>query len=387
MFRRLPFLLLALLLASPCRAEEKPSVTFAIVLHDRTTIQGAILPDAIEFVMKSGTLKISPAELRRVELGRHVSPATAQRIARWIEALDGAEFQTRETAKTELIALGAAAYPVLQSRLPGAGLELTGRLKDALRQIEEEVPAELLALPANDFMVTADSTLTGKIGTEEIKARTSFGEVILKVGQIRSIQAIREAVFEASAEKCAITPDSWLETNFQVDADTGLLLTASGKVAMDTGEADSVPSEPEGRPFQGPNGQIGLLMGRIGPDGAIFPIGRQTAVRTGLQGGKLYLHINPGGGGPRVSGSYKVRVVTGSSAVVEKRLADRPSRTRAAVLNTEDGDGSVYMLLIALRQEIDGLRREIQLGRIADDVVRNRLKDAAVAKELDRFAR
>jgi hypothetical protein len=80
-------------------------------------------------------------------------------------------------------------------------------------------------------------------------------------------------------------------------------------------------------------------------------------------------------------------VVTGSSAVVEKRLADRPSRTRAAVLNTEDGDGSVYMLLIALRQEIDGLRREIQLGRIADDVVRNRLKDAAVAKELDRFAR
>jgi hypothetical protein len=94
-------------------------------------------------------------------------------------------------------------------------------------------------------------------------------------------------------------------------------------------------------------------MGRIGPDGAIFPIGKQTAIRTGRQGGKLYLHINPAGGGERVSGGYKVRATTGVGVAAENRIPD-----------------SSTAMLLALRMEIAALRDELLRKQMLQEMIR-----------------
>jgi hypothetical protein len=350
MVRSLAILVLLAVAVSPCRAAEQPEPQFAVFLHDQTVIRPVHLTAKIEFATKSGKLQVQPADLQRIHFGYHVSAATAKKLESLIQALDGKDFKEREAAQAELVALGAAAHPVLKARLKGAGLEMTGRINEALKQIEEQVPAELLNLPAEDRLFATDASMAGQVANEEIKIRAKFGEVTLKLPLIHSIQVIREATIDALAEKCAIGADSWLETDFQIDSDTALSFSASGKVDLNTTQPGNPTSGPEGLQFQNPGyGQFGVLMGRIGADGPIFPIGKQTVIRTGPQRGKLHLHINPMAGVAEkasVSGSYRVRVATGVSPL--------------------NGEPSVDALLYALRQEINALRDEIRLGRMAD---------------------
>jgi hypothetical protein len=366
MVRSLAILVLLAATVSPCLAAEQPEPQFVVFLHDQTVIRPAHLIGKIEFATRSGKLQIQPADLQRINFGYHVSAATAKKLESLVQALDGKDFKEREAAQAELIALGAAAHPVLKAHLKGAGLEMTGRINEALKQIEEQVPTELLNLPAEDRLFATDGTMAGQVANEEIKIQAKFGEVTLKLPLIHSIQMIREATIDALAEKCAISADSWLETDFQIDSDTALSFSASGKVDLNATQPGNPTSGPEGLQFQNPAyGQFGVLMGRIGADGPIFPIGKQTVIRTGPQRGKLYLHINPMAGvagKERVSGSYRVRVATGASPL--------------------NGEPSVDALLFALRQEINALRDEIRLGRMADQVrMRHPDLDGLIPKE------
>jgi hypothetical protein len=333
MYRSAAFVLLAAPWLTACWAEEKVDVkpgrvtTVVVRLLDRTTVHRATLPDHIEFVTRYGKLTIPTADIRRLEFGRHVSEATDAKIADLVKELGGADFKQREAAKTELIAIGAPAYPVLKAALHGADLDLTGRLRETIGVIEEQVPEELLNLPAFDRLVTADCVLAGRIVGTGLKIRASaFGEVTLKLSEVRSFHAIDEASLAAEAVKVAATDDQWLETDFTVDADAGLVFTASGKIDLDTTQAGVMIAGPDGNAAvgMGNGGPIGLLMGRIGLNGTPFPIGKRTAVRTGLRGGKLYLHVVPGAAGENVSGGYKVRVVTDPDVPEDKRLPDNP---------------------------------------------------------------
>lgn len=368
MARMLAVLGCVLTAAVAAQAEEPTDPKFVVFLHDQTVLRSVTLQaDAIDFATRSGKLRVRPADLRRLQFGYHVSAATAKRMEALAQALDGKDFKEREAAQAEFVRLGAAAHPFLKARLTGAGLEMTGRLNDALRQIEEIVPADRLNLPAVDGLLSVDGNLTGQVGNEEIKVRADFGEATLKASQIRAIERLFEATATVAAEK-STGPDAWTETDLEIEFDTVVRITASGRIDLETAQPGTQTCGPDGLNRENPaQGGPGVLMGRIGRDGPVFPVGKETAVRTGQQRGKLYLHINPGPGGPeRASGSYRVRLASGGSMVDQEKGLD----PLIFALRQEIQELKQHIMILQVQTQrrlpnLDGIDRRPQIGKVA----------------------
>jgi hypothetical protein len=363
-------LCLAMFAVAPGRADDKPApkadrpVQVIIRLHDRTTIHRASLPDGVEFITKYGKLTVPASDIRRIDFGRHIPEATTQKIAGLLKTLGGPEFKKREEAAAELVHLGASAYPALKAALVGADLDLTKRLQDVLDQIEEDVPEEQLQLPTQDRLQTADCILTGRVAGDGIKARTAaFGEVTFKLSELRSFHAILEGSAVADATKCGSADDQWAETDFVADGDTGLVITATGKVDVNPTQAGTAISGPEGKADvgNGNGGPIGSLLGKIGENGVPFPIGKKNMIRTGDKGGKLYLHIVAPPDGNGATGAYKVKVLTDPDVPADRRI-DQPPEPKAAA---KDPDTVRALLMIA---------QQIELQRNLDEAARERVR-------------
>jgi hypothetical protein len=304
----------------PSPPDPKP-VGVIVRFHDGTTLHRAYIQDSVEIVTKYGKLTVPFADIRRVDFGLRTSAENSRKLEQALSDLGGNNFARRERASKDLLALGRFAYPALlalgqdKEKSP----ELNQRVVVLLDRIREAVPEEELRTEAEDVIHTRKCVLSGRIESTVFKGKSeSLGDLELKLSEIRSIHASdSEAKVTVNAAKYGAADDQWQDTGFEAEADTDLLIIASGRIDLNLNAPNQGPagflSDPEGHPnlrSQTIAANVGTLLGRIGEKGELFLIGQRYDGRP-KQAGKLYLHIVSMGQqveGYKPTGSYNVRM-------------------------------------------------------------------------------
>ena len=341
-------ILLAIVLvfiANPGRGQEKtkkapaPADSEATVLFTNgSLVRMAVLQENFEVVTEFGKLTVPATQVRRIDFGIHYPEGVEEKIAAALKKLNSPQFQERDAALNELVALGPYAYPALCASVKGAGPELTQRIAHGVKLIRAKVPEKMLKVRHEDILVTPKFTIVGRIVTPKIKAKAEhFGDLQLAVSGLRSISwnhigGDTEFVVDA-AKYGGQGSQQWLDTGFTADGVSKLTIVASGQI-------DQWPQQP-GQYMCGPRGlnngmnlnmggpggggvmrvngkfvQVngnyapGALLGRFGEAGAVFVVGDRYE-GTPEQEGKLYLQIVPSPWNCDSTGSFRVKVSSG----------------------------------------------------------------------------
>lgn len=303
---------------------------------DGCVIRMIIQSEKLDIATPYGTLAVPVADLLAIEFGLHYPEGAAARIEAAVAKLGSADFRERDRASKVLVEMGPLAYPALLEARRSQDLEVSRRAKDVVTQLQANHPKKDLRASGDDKVITPRFTIVGRILTPTIRASTElFGPVELSLAKMQTLRAVgsrgraQEVVIAIDAAKYAVA-GQWLDSGFEADGETKVLITAKGAV-------DSWPQQP-GQWMVGPagmaggqmmvgganvvinrggfvpgKGQIvpqvhgGALFGRIGEDGDPFMIGAQYE-GTLEKNGKLYLHIAPSAWGCNSTGSYEVKI-------------------------------------------------------------------------------
>jgi hypothetical protein len=295
-----------------------------------STVFMTLLPEPIEIQTIFGKLTVPPRELRSIEFGVHLPEGADAKIQILLKQLSSSNFRLRDAAVKELARLGPHAYPaLLRTSKEKDQPEASQRALAAMKLIERRIPAKQLRLKDEDVIRTSKFTIVGRVLNPVIKARAEyFGEVGLKPYQlfaIRCLEGAGDVEVMVDAAKYGSAHSQWMDAHFMVDPQLDLLITASGQVDLWPQGPGQYMAGPAGMPGAGrpqPGAAVaggtvvspGMLVGRIGEDGAPFVIGDRYASRP-ARVGKLYLHIGPSPWNNASTGGYRVKITTGHNLI------------------------------------------------------------------------
>jgi hypothetical protein len=318
------------------KAEKPEDVEVEAHFLDGTTVRRAVLKVGVEIKTKYGSLTVPVSAIRRIEFGLHVPEETAKRIEAAVKKLGSERFEEREAATKELVGLGAKAYQPLQNAAQSKDKEVARRAQEALERIAEDVPEEQLQTKPDDVIYTKDCVLTGRIQNPVLKVRTEyFGELQFKLSDLREVHsmAVSRAAVAVDAAQFHHRAEKWFDTGITVEADTGLVITATGQVDL-APQQGPIHTSPDGRGDLGATVYgiaIGGLVGRIGEKGPVFGVGSRFDGRVAVEG-KLYLQVISVPNGSEPSGSFQVKIAAGHHLVPvakEKPASGMVTRTSA----------------------------------------------------------
>lgn len=288
-----------------------------VYFHDGTRVKTMILQDTLDVTTRFGKLTVPTKAIRRIEFGHRLSEEQTQKLENALKRLTSNNFQDRESAGKELIAMGRIAYPALVKAAVDADLDTTKRLDEIVKTIKQAVPADQLRSRIHDMVYTEDFTIVGKIDSGSLKARTEhFGDVTLKVIDLRSVLSTGgtgEVNVKVDAVAYGTNNTSWMDTGYMVNPDAKVVINASGEVDLyGNQQPGQYITGPEGNRNVGRQGVYmpGTLVGKIGDDGALFIVGRKYEGSSPAEG-KLYLRIIPLQGSGGSTGNYQVKITAG----------------------------------------------------------------------------
>jgi hypothetical protein len=300
--------------APPAPPAIKP-VEADIRFADGSQVRAILLPEQVDVMTKYGKLSIPVRDIRKIDFGLHVSEGVRQRIEEAIKQLGSDTYRQRQDAAKQLIALGSLAFPAVHAASTSSDPEVAKRAQAVIKTLRDKVPADQLRTKVEDFIITAEFPLTGRILTPSLKARTVyFGEVDLRLSDLRELRlrgGWGETEVVVDAARYGSAPDQWFDSGFMVDAHAGLVITASGTVDLWPQTPGQYTATPKGygQPGPGKNGRFmaAALIGRIGENGTPFLIADRYEGSPG-QEGHLFLHIVPSPWNNASTGSYTVKV-------------------------------------------------------------------------------
>jgi hypothetical protein len=293
---------------------------------DGSIIRAAILQERIEVQTRYGRLCIPCREIRHIEFGVHLPPEIEKRVEIAIRDLGHDQYKQREAALRDLVNLGAHAYPALHQAAKSTDLEVAQRVEQALRRIRARVPAKHLRLREDDLIITPTFTIVGRILNSTIEARAeNFGDLNIKVSQLRVVRMMgggKEIDVALDAAKHSANGGLWLDTGFEVQSNTRLVVTALGQIDLWPQGAGQYVCGPQGygaaargnrvvvanAPGPAAVGQFpGALLGRVGETGPVFVIGDRYQGTPGREG-RLFLQIGPNPWNNPSAGTFQVKI-------------------------------------------------------------------------------
>jgi hypothetical protein len=264
---------------------------------------------------KYGKLTVPIREIRRIDFGLHLPEGVGPQIEAAIKQMGSSTYKQREGAVKDLVDLGHLAYPYVQKAAGSSDLEVSERALYVVKRISEKTPPEHLRLKADDTLHTIEFPITGRIMSQQIRARSAhFGEMALKLCDLRSLN-IRGAggdyIVTVDAAKYGSQSEKWMDSGMTVDGNLRLSIRSEGQVDLWPQGPGQYMAGPKGYTTAGKGGtyMAGALLGRVGPAGKIFVIG-ETFEGTPEQEGQLYLHIVPSPWNNDSTGAYRVRIRT-----------------------------------------------------------------------------
>ena len=294
-----------------------------------STVRMLLQSEKVEIATPYGQLAVPVKDIRAIDFGLHFPEGYDAKIQQAIKDMDSENFKDRALGAKVLVELGPYSYPAVLEASRAGDLEVSRRAKEVLKQLQAKHPKKDLKHSVEDKVITPNFTIVGKILTTSVKAKAElFGEVTLPVARMRTMRSMAgtgldvEVVIDAG--KYA-NQGQWLETDFQVDGRSTIVISAKGMVDSWPQQGGQYLAGPEGlqgrgmgmrmvvppgRKIVGPiQGQTygGMLLGKIGEDGDVFTIGERYEGTPETQG-KLYLHIGPSPWNAQSSGSFDVKI-------------------------------------------------------------------------------
>src|SRR5262245_38084017 len=162
---------------------------FEVIFFDGSIVRLKPQMEKLEMESKAGRFTINIKDVREIEFGLRFPPNTAMQIADASNQLSGKDFRERERAMKTLTSLGPWSYSagVEASRNPHA--EVARRAVDVVKALHHRHPTQDLKLSPEDRVITADSTIVGRIQAATLKAKSElFGEIDLPLAKMRSMR-------------------------------------------------------------------------------------------------------------------------------------------------------------------------------------------------------
>lgn len=299
------------------KEKEKPAqgAVADLTLGDGSMVRVTLVSESVELETKYGKLTVPAGDIHRIEFAYRIPDEVAKKVAAAVKRLGDLEFEKREAASKELREIGLHAYPAVEEAAKSSDAEVAKRAAALLGEIREKVAAEDLTFPKKDRVQTAEFTVTGRIISPVLRAKTAyFGEADLKLADLRVLNAAgagNDRKLTVDAAKFGSVPNQWMETTVTVERGESLRLGVNGQVDLWPQEPGQYMTTPKGagnaRP---PAFSAGSLVGKIGENGATFLIGEKYDGKVAASG-KLYLHIIPSHWGGPSAGTYEVKVSHG----------------------------------------------------------------------------
>jgi hypothetical protein len=274
-------------------------------LKDGNRFRGQIELESLEVDTEFGVQKIPRARLVRIIFGLSSDPDHLKRLEALVEQLGDSDFEKREKAQEEILAMGLPAKEAVTEALKNKDPEVKSRA-EAILKVLQDFPGE--APSKEDKVETPSMTLTGRVKLASFPVRTAYGALQIPRKAIQSID-FRGAprLKEFSVSPTAQGPQKTLNTGVRLKAGQKIKIKASGSVFL---RNYGQPCNPDGLPTNSygmwNNVPQGALFGRLGPDGPVFKIGADYDEAPGT--GILQLGIAGSSPHPMDSGSYKVSV-------------------------------------------------------------------------------
>jgi hypothetical protein len=298
------------------REKQAAGVTGDLTCADTSTVRITLVNETVELETKYGKLTIPAADVQRIEFAFRLPGDVARKITAAVKRLGDSSFEEREAAGKVLREIGLRAYPALEEAARSDDAEVKRLASMLLEEVRAKVSADDLTFPKKDRIQTAEFTVTGRITSPVLRAKTAyFGEADLKLADLRVFQAsgiadqnrltVDAALFGSAA-------DQWKETSLSLERGAPLKVVASGQVDLWPQEPGQYVTTPKGgygnvRASAFPPGS---LVGRVGENGTPFLIGEKYEGKASASG-KLYLHIIPSPWGNASTGTYEVKVAVG----------------------------------------------------------------------------
>ena len=297
-----------------------------------STVRMILQSEKIDVATPYGQLAVPSKDVRAIEFGLHFPPGAEARIEQAVKNLGDSNFRVRDQAGKTIVELAPYSYPAVFEASRSADLEIARRAKEVVKQLQASHPKKDLKVAPEDRVITPTFTIVGRILTPTFKAQAElFGQVELPVARMRGLRSLHGGTAAVDvtidAGKYAMA-GQWLETEFEVDGRSAIVVSAKGMVdtwpqqggqynvgpnglqGRNMGFAPGAVMVPAGRKIVGQlNGQMygGMLLGKIGADGEIFTIGERYEGTPETEG-KLYLHIGPSPWNTPSTGHFEVNI-------------------------------------------------------------------------------
>ena len=310
----------------PPVAPKPPKVNPDVIkftLSDGSTISGKPSFAEIQVQTDFGTLTIPATKILSITPGLDSQPEVDAKIKTLIENLASEQFSERDAAQKELTTMGPAIRNILRPFTSDKNAERAKRAKAIITLIEEQAlesddEGENITPPLarKDTVVTTRFTVVGKVTPGEFKIGSRFGELTVKLSDIRN--AMRETGQAAEVAETVtvsgtyIAGRSYKKAKLRVERGDVVSVRAEGTIVM-TPWGSNYRSTPDGNSSQYGwhlSGKIpgGALVAKIG-SAAEFKVGSKhkfTAKAAGtLQFG---IGMNPSYRNNAFPGEYKVKV-------------------------------------------------------------------------------
>jgi hypothetical protein len=215
-----------------------------VELTDGGVLKLRLLDDKIDFVTPYGVLAVPVRDVRRIDVADRLPPAQEKAIADAVADLIGDDARRREAAKAELSRHGAKAVPPVRRARKQAGPDAAPHVADLLDRLMRD-PAAQADLRDHDLLVTDDSQVAGRLTAAALRVYTTqFGELSLRVADVRVIRAAAAAEAEAAVRRRRLVADR-LHASRQDRYDTVRRAVAPLLAGLASGELD--PADPPTR--------------------------------------------------------------------------------------------------------------------------------------------
>jgi hypothetical protein len=161
-------------------------------LWDGSILTGDLGIDSIHIDTKFGMLEVPVSNIQYLRPGLESIPELNEKLKNLVEQLGDKEFQAREQAHRELLAMGVSIRNQLRTFNDGGSAERKKHLQTLTEEIEElaedEDPAQTAnsSLDVEDSITTGDFTIVGRIRENEFSLKTKYGDLQIKLKDIRS---------------------------------------------------------------------------------------------------------------------------------------------------------------------------------------------------------
>jgi hypothetical protein len=268
-------------------------------MWDGSIMGGEVSIDHIDVETEFGTLQIPIGKILKFYPGLDSLPTLNERLETLVENLGDKDFETREQAHRELVAMGILIRNAIDGFDDGGSAERKKHLAEIKKQIVDRVddfdtPGNTPALIQSDTIVTKDFSIVGKIKPDRFAMGSKFGELNIKLTDIK----LADRTFNGARQQIRKSVEIGAKAFFQTDP-------VSTKIRVNRGDKISIRATgtiewasfrtscgPEGRTDKGQWEGInsGKLTAKIGKSGKYVAVGANGDF-VAKESGVLYLGI------------------------------------------------------------------------------------------------